>query len=165
MPNNTQRIVAAIATAGLFIGGAWFASGFRTDIAEASASSTGVQDHQGLIVNLHGARSDKGNIIVMAFDQQSAFDNMDYNNAAGYLEAPATGHPQRFDFPDLNNNYYSVIAFHDANGDYDLNYDAEYTPTEGYAVSGMNDLHDNPVFYYSLVEPGKPVDLTLFYWP
>jgi len=165
MPSNTQRLIAAIATAGLFVGGAWVASGFGTDVPSATASTTGAQQHQGLTVNLRGARSAKGNLIVMAFDQPTAFDEMDYTNAAGYLEAPASEQPQRFDFPDLDSGYYAVIAFHDENGDYDLNYDADNIPTEGYAVSGMNDLNDVPVFEYSLIAPGKASNLTLFYWP
>ncbi|WP_170562935.1 DUF2141 domain-containing protein [Ruegeria atlantica] len=165
MPSNTQRIVAAIVTAGLFVGGAWVASGFTTDIDQAAASTAEAAQNTGLTVNLHGTRSAKGNVIVMAFDQAAAFDNMDYTNAAGYLEAPASDGPARFDFPDLESGYFAVIAFHDENGDYDLNYDANYLPTEGYAVSGLNDLNDTPVYEYSLIGTEKPVDLTLFYWP
>ncbi|RBW52324.1 DUF2141 domain-containing protein [Ruegeria sp. A3M17] len=165
MPSNTQRIVAAIVTAGLFVGGAWVASGFTTDIDQAAASTTGTSQDKGLTVNLHGARNTKGNVIVMAFDQATAFDNMDYTKAVGYLEAPASEDPLRFDFPDLDSGYFAVIAFHDENGDYDLNYDANYMPTEGYAVSGLNDLNDTPVYDYSLKGTEKPADLTLFYWP
>ncbi|MCG7520117.1 DUF2141 domain-containing protein [Ruegeria sp. Ofav3-42] len=165
MPSNTQRIVAAIVTAGLFVGGAWVASGFSANIDEAAASTTGTSENEGLTVNLHGARSTRGNVIVMAFDQQTAFDNMDYTKAAGYLEAPASEKPLRFDFPDLESGYFAIIAFHDENGDYDLNYDANYMPTEGYAVSGMNDLNETPVFEYSLIGTDKPTDMTLFYWP
>ncbi len=165
MPSNTHRIAAAVVTAGLFIGGAWIASGFGANFDGAAASTTGAAQHEGLAVNLHGSRSAKGNLIVMAFDQRAAFDEMDYTSAAGYLEAPASQQPQRFVFPDLVGDYYAVIAFHDENSDYDLNYDVNYVPTEGYAVSGMNDLNDMPVFEYSLIAPGKASDLTLFYWP
>ncbi|WP_170414850.1 DUF2141 domain-containing protein [Ruegeria atlantica] len=165
MPSNTQRIVAAIVTAGLFVGGAWVASGFTTEIDQAAASTTATSQDKGLTVNLHGARSTKGNVIVMAFDQAAAFDNLEYSKAAGYLEAPASEKPVRFDFPDLDNGYFAVIAFHDENEDYDLNFDVNYMPTEGYAVSGLNDLNDTPVFDYSLIGTEKPVDLTLFYWP
>ncbi|MBO9445539.1 DUF2141 domain-containing protein [Ruegeria sp. R14_0] len=164
MPSNTQRIVAAIVTAGLFVGGAWVASGFGTSVSDAAASKSATALHSGLSVNLHGARSTKGNVVVIAFDQATAFDNMDYTKAAGYLEVPASEQTMRFDFPDLKSGYYAVIAFHDENGDYGLNYDAEYLPTEGYAVSGMNDLNGMPVFEYSLIEPGRASDLTLFYW-
>ncbi len=165
MPSNTQRITAAIITAGLFVGGAWIASGFGTNIQDAAASTTDAAQHGGVTVNLRGGRNSDGNMIVMAFDQQAAFDNMDYTKAAGYLEAPASTQPMRFDFPGLDGEFYAVIAFHDENGDYDFNYNDEYLPTEGYAVSGMNDLNDVPVFEYSLIAPGKPADLTLFYWP
>ncbi|WP_170427082.1 DUF2141 domain-containing protein [Ruegeria arenilitoris] len=164
MPSNTQRIVAAIVTAGLFVGGAWVASGFGTGASDAAAPNSATAQNDGLSVNLHGARNTKGNVIVMAFDQATAFDNMDHTKAAGYLEVPASEQTMRFDFPDLKSGYYAVIAFHDENGDYDLNYDGDYIPTEGYAVSGMNDLNDMPVFEYSLIEPGKASDLTLFYW-
>ena len=164
MPSNTKRIAAALATAVLFVGGAWVASQVRTDIPVATASSTGTQSDYGLVINLHGARNDPGNLIVMAFDQQEPFDMMDIQRAASYVELPAQTVSQRVDFPDLNNAYYSIIAFHDENGDYQLNYDADGVPTEGYAVSGMNDLESDPVFYYSLIEPGRHVDLSLFYW-
>ena len=164
MPSNTQRIAAAIVTAGLFVGGAWVASGFGTDRGEAAASNSATANNNGLSVNLHGARSTKGNVVVMAFDQAAAFDNMDYTKAVGYFEVPASEQTMRFDFPDLKSGYYAVIALHDENCDYDLNYDAEYLPTEGYAVSGTNNLNGMPVFEYSLIEPGKASDLTLFYW-
>lgn len=164
MPSNTHRIVAAIATAGLFIGGAWVASGFRTDIAEASASSTGAQSDEGLIVNLHGARNDKGNLIVMAFGDETPFNEMDYSGAAGYVELAASTISQRVDFPELNDNYYAVLAIHDENGDYELNYDEYGIPTEGYAVSGMNSLYEDSVFFYSLIAPGMRTDLGFFYW-
>ncbi len=164
MPSHSKRIAAAFATAVLFVGGAWVASQVKTDIPVATASSTGTQSDDGLVINVHGPRNDTGNLIVMAFDRQEPFDRMDIQRAASYVEIPAKTTSQRVDFPDLNNAYYSVIAFHDENGDYQLNYDANGVPTEGYAVSGINDLESDPVFYYSLIEPGRRVDLSLFYW-
>jgi uncharacterized protein (DUF2141 family) len=164
MPSNSKRIAAALATAVLFVGGAWVSSQVTTDISVATASSTGAQSDHGLVINLHGARSDTGNLIVMAFDQQEPFDMMDIQRAASYVELPATTGSQRVDFPELNNAYYSVIAFHDENGDYQLNYDADGLPVEGYAISGMNDLESDPIFYYSLIEPGQGVDLSFYYW-
>ncbi|GAB5438770.1 DUF2141 domain-containing protein [Falsiruegeria mediterranea] len=163
MPSNVQRITAAMATAALFVGGAWLAAGFSVELPDASVSTSGATSDAGLTVNLHGARNDTGNLIVMVFDRAEPFVNMDYQNAVGYLEVPASTYPQRLDFPDLNNNYYAIVAIHDENGDYELNYDQTYLPTEGYAISGSNDLYSDPVFEYSLVEPGK-VDLTFYYW-
>lgn len=163
MPSNIQRITAAMATAVLFVGGAWLASGFSVDLADASTSTSGATTDAGLTVNLHGARNDTGTLIVMVFDQQAAFDAMDYQNAVGYLETPASTSLQRLDFPDLNTGYYAIVAFHDENGDYQLNYDKSYVPTEGYAISGANDPYGDPVFEYSLVQSGK-VDLTFYYW-
>ncbi|KIC46592.1 hypothetical protein RA28_02055 [Ruegeria sp. ANG-S4] len=165
MPSNSQRIFAVFVTAGLFVGGAWVASGFGADGDPAAVATAEAAQHDGLVVNLHGAHNAKGNLIVMVFDQQAAFDAMDYTKAAGYLEAPSTQASQRFDFADLKGSSYAVVAFHDENGDYDLNLDATYTPTEGYAVSGMNDLEGYPVFEYSLIDTEKPTDMTLFYWP
>lgn len=164
MPSNTQRIVAAMITAGLFVSGAWLASGFRIELPETSASSTeGGSDH-GLIVNLHGARSDKGQLIVVAFDKAEPFDAFDEYAAAGYVYLPATTAPQRVDFPDLTSPHYAVVAYHDENGDFQLNVDDAWIPTEGYAVSGMNDLYDDPVFEYALIRPDDPADLVFFYW-
>ncbi|WP_164659496.1 DUF2141 domain-containing protein [Tropicibacter sp. Alg240-R139] len=163
MPTNVQRITAAVATVALFVGGAWVASGFSIDLPDASVSATGATSDEGLSVNLHGARNDTGNLIVMVFDQAGPFTNMDYQNTVGYLEVPASTFSQRLDFPDLNNTYYAIVAIHDENGDYELNYDETHLPTEGYAISGSNDLYSDPVFEYSLVEPGK-VDLAIYYW-
>ncbi|NOC45555.1 DUF2141 domain-containing protein [Ruegeria sp. HKCCD7559] len=165
MPSNSKRIFGVLATAALFVGGAWVASGLRTDIAVTSASSTGTPSDYGLVINLRGARSDKGQLVVMAFDNAAAFDILDYNAAAGFIALPASMEPQRVDFPDLNADYYSVVAYHDENGDYEMGFDENWMPTEGHAVSGMNDLYDDPVFEYSLISPGMPVDLVFFYWP
>lgn len=165
MPSNTQRALAALATAGIFLAGAWIASDFRTDIEEATASSVGYSSKEGLVVQLHGARNAKGQLIVVAYDNAQAFDFLDEASAAGYIAIPAQTTPQRVDFPDLNRGYYALVAYHDQNSDYQLNMREDYIPTEGYAISGLNDLHENPVFDYSLIAPGKVVDLTLFYWP
>ncbi len=165
MPSNSQRIVAALVTTALFVGGAWMASGFGTDIPRTSASSTGASSDNGFVINLHSARNDRGQFVVMAFDNAASFDAFDFNTAAGYVTLPASTEPQRVDFPDLNDNYYSVVAFHDEDSDYQMGLDESWTPTEGYAVSGLNDLYDDPVFEYSLISPGIPVDLAFFYWP
>ena len=170
MPSNTQRITAALATAAIFVGGAWFAAQFSTDISVASASSTGTQSDQGVVVNIHNVRNTNGKVIVMAFDNEAAFDQMDMTRAASWLELPANPVSQRIDFPELAHNYYALIAFHDENGDYGLNFSGDpeapesWLPSEGYAISGINDLNEDPVFYYSLIEPGDPVDLGMFYW-
>lgn len=165
MPSNTHRIVAAIATAALFVGGAWVASGFRDDPSETAASSTGKPSDYGITVNLHGARNDTGQLVVMVFDNAKAFDAMDPYGTVGYLTLPATTKAQRVDFPELNATYYAVVAFHDENMDEQLNFDDDWLPLEGYAVSGMNDLYEDPYFDYSLMVPGYPEDLTFFYWP
>lgn len=164
MPSNSQRVTAALVTAALFLGGAWVASGFRQDLYDTSASSTGTASDTGVIVSLHGARSDTGNLVVMAYDQATAFDLMSYTQAAGYVATPATPHPARVDFPDLTSGNYALIAFHDENANGQLDLDENMIPTEGYAISGMNDLNANPVFEYSLISPGWPVDMVFFYW-
>ncbi len=164
MPSNFHRVSAAFATICLFTGGAWLASELAVPTPQTAASSTGEASDAGLVVTLHGVRDDNGQIVVMAFDNAAAFDALDYESAAGYIALPASTSPQRVDFPDLNRNYYAIVAFHDENNDFVLNTDENWIPQEGYAISGLNDLMEAPVFEYSLISPGFPVDLAMFYW-
>lgn len=158
MPSNRQRLFAVVTTAALFVGGAWIASGFGTQADAASANS------EALSVTLHNARNDTGKLLVLVFDQKAAFDAVDYRKAVGYAERPASTKSQRISFPDLTQGHYAVIAIHDENEDYDLNMTDDGIPIEGYVVSGMNSLYDEPTFEHSLIEVGKTANLGFFYW-
>lgn len=162
MPSNAMRLSAAAFTIALTVGGAYFASGLRYEVPEASASTTGEESTAGYQINIHDTRSNKGRLLIMAYDRQEAFDELNYQAAAGYLEIPADTVPLRVDFPDLTEGYHAFFILHDENGDYELNLEGEL-PAEGYAISGTNEAYGEPVFEYSAVAPGV-YDLNLRYW-
>ncbi|WP_039016922.1 DUF2141 domain-containing protein [Halocynthiibacter namhaensis] len=162
MPSNAKRLSAAAATIILTLGGASLASTLTYEIEAVEASTTGTENSVGYQINIHDVRSDQGNLLIMAFDSEDAFDALDYTRAAGYLEISAAATPLRVDFPGLTTGYTAFFVIHDENEDYDLNYDGD-TPSEGYAVSGINDPNGVPAFYSSAVPP-QVHNLNLRYW-
>ncbi|MES0881352.1 DUF2141 domain-containing protein [Roseibium sp. SCP14] len=141
MPTMRQRITALCVSAGIIIGGAWMAS--QVPVVEAEEAKAGTMP--GLEVTVDGVRNGNGQVIVLIMDNRDAFKAYDYEAAVGYHEIPAsTGAIQAF-FPDLNSGPYAVVAFHDENGNRDLDMNGQ-VPSEGYTVSGARDAYDEPPF-------------------
>lgn len=141
MPTMRQRITALCVSAGIIVGGAWMAS----HVPAVEAEEAKAEKSQGLEVTVDGIRNGNGQVVVLVMDSRDAFKAYDYDAAVGYQEIPAsTGSVQAY-FPDLNSGPYAVIAFHDENGNQDLDMNGQI-PSEGYTVSGAKDAYDEPPF-------------------
>jgi len=158
MPTNRQRLIAAVASVAITVGGAWIASQVPSSPADAAGTEP---SEAGLSVKIKGLRNDTGKVIVMVFDDGDAYEIEDYENAVAYQEVEARSGLNAFTFPKLKAGPYAIVAFHDENGDRDLNMDGE-TPTEGYATSGAIDAYDTPNFKRAAV-PASEVTIDMHY--
>ena len=158
MPSNTQRIATAIASIGITVGGAYLASSLGT-----AANNWRASEMLGtpLKVTIQGVRNDKGSVVVMVFDDRSAYQAYDVTNAAGYRELPAEVGQVSVEFPTLVSGPYVAAAFHDEDGNLDLTMSGEI-PLEGYATSGALDAYHMPTFTEALMAGGE-VKLQLYY--
>ena len=151
MPNNKRRIIGAIVTLAITIGGAWIASQIPSSVAGITAVPRGVSN-AGLSIQINNVRNTKGKIVVIAFDNTAAYQSFDVERAVGYLEIdPKIG--GQASFPDLKEGPYVIFSFHDENGNRDLDMNGDM-PIEGYATSGANDPYETPSFEKASVYPG-----------
>ena len=157
MPTNTQRLVGALASIGITVGGAWLASNAHSGTDE----QTQILFSEGLDITFENVRNDTGNVVVMVFADRDAFKVYDVNRAVGYKEVPAKQGEVNVKFPDLTSGPLVVAAFHDEDRNQDLNMDGEW-PTEGYATSGATDAYDLPTFRSASLSDGS-VSITMYY--
>lgn len=150
MPSNRQRFVAVVASAVITVGGAWLASMATAPAVSAAPKASAAS----LSVALEDVRNDQGKVIVLIFDDWAAYAAFDFAQAAGYREVDAAGGRLQMDFPDLDAGPYAVFAFHDENGNQDLDMDGQI-PLEGYSVSGDGALYDEPTFDQAAVPAGR----------
>lgn len=140
MPTTTQRISAILVSAAILTGGALAAS--LVPSVKANETST---DDAGLEVTVEGVRNGNGNVIIFIMDDGDAYNASEYAAAVGYHEIPASPGNMRSAFPRLTSGRYAVVAFHDENGNRDLDL-KNNIPVEGYAISGARDAYDAPMF-------------------
>lgn len=157
MPTSSQRVIAAIASIGITVGGAWLASTARSESqGEALTSFT-----DGLNITFGKIRNNTGNVIVLVFADRAAFRAYDVKKAVGYRELPAKQGTVTVQFSDLRFGPYAVTAFHDEDGNRDLNMDGE-RPTEGYATSGATHAYDTPTFASASLRENS-TSITMYY--
>ena len=108
----------------------------------------------GLIVEIHDVRSGNGELLVVVFDSQSAYNNYDYSAAAGLEEVAADSRLVLVSFESLREGPYAVFIFHDENDDDDLNMNGDY-PLEGYGTSGARNWWHEPSFAEAASDAGK----------
>lgn len=160
--NLMSSIFFTIAT---LVGGAVFASSIAPKEVRSSASVSSthiktassqikVPKRQCLSVTLNNIRSGQGKLVIMAFDNELAFADFDYQKAAGYKEAKPSAKSLSIEFPMLCDGSYAVFAMHDENEDYVLNEEGGY-PLEGFAVSGSVSPYDYPKFEEAQTAAGK----------
>ena len=151
MPNNQQRLIGAITSIGITVGGAWLASQISsTVIANAGVVQASADDN--LVVQIEGVRNTNGKIVIVVFDDNKTFQNYDVTQSAGYREVDAET-KLTVSFPNLKAGPYVVSVFHDENGNQGLDYQGE-TPLEGYATSGATDPSATPSFEEAAIKPG-----------
>jgi len=73
-----------------------------------------------LTVRITGIASDRGKLLVFAYDDEYAFSTGDYMAAAGYAQSPATSGAVVLSIAVAGTPPYAVFALHDANSDNEL---------------------------------------------
>ena len=157
-PINSLWLSAAV-TAALMIAGGWLAASVTPVSVGATGSMTGRVEaplHAGLRIDLRGVRSDRGNIVVMVYDDADALASYSSESYAAYQSHPAHAGAMTFDFDELGAGPYAITAHHDENANWA--YD-----DEGWATSGQRGAYDEPPFERAAVAPGL-VTMTLFYY-
>lgn len=141
MPSNSQRLFGAIASICITMGGAWLASQAHSTSNNAATMSYPL----GVTITFDGIRNSDGNVVVIVFGGRESYKAYDVNQAVGYIETPARKGSVTVNFPDLRSGPYAIAAFHDEDGNQDLNM-GDVWPLEGYATSGATDIYDTPTF-------------------
>lgn len=153
---------SVIFSVALVVAGAAFAASLDGRGGESIAAVADPQEDNSLSITIQGKRSDQGRVLVMVFDDASAFTAYDHNRAIGYQELSAQSDKLTFNFSALNQGPYAVFAMHDENSDYQLNEQDGY-PVEGFVVSGAKSKYDEPGFKQAAVAEGK-LELQLMYF-
>ena len=193
-------VSSVVATAALFVGGAWFASsmpmigpsnaveknqqaaaapviesgGHATNAAHNTGPTketaedvkrenrgNSVHQYQPLEVTIEGIKKREGKIVVLVFNEKTAFENYDYTRAVGYAELNPTSDSLSVTFDNLKDGPFAVALFHDENGNRDLDAEGGY-PTEGYGVSGASSAYDEPSFEKAATYSGRAT-ITAYY--
>lgn len=116
---------------------------------------------QGLNLTVENIRSEIGNIIVVVFDEEHAFENLQINSAIAFAELPAQSKPLAHTFQKLDAGPYAVFVFHDENSDKNLNFNDKRL-LEGVGATGAYSLEFEPNFLQASVYPGS-VNVRIFY--
>lgn len=118
-----------------------------------------------LQITVNNIRSGEGAVVIAAFDQADAFENMDVSKAIALSYIPASSASVSITLHSLSQASYAVAALHDANMDGDLNMDGD-VPTEGYSFVAMGPSGLPPKFEDAAVatKAGATATLRLKYW-
>ena len=177
-PSKFALFSGLAVTTGLFLGGAWLASGMTPPTATsieptdapkrspllAPVPSVDIQSNtqsKALKVTVSGVRNSDGKVIVLVFDSAAAYDAYDYERAVGYAELTASSRHVSHVFSDLSDGPFAVVAIHDENENYDLDLVDGY-PSEGYGTSRATSPYDELSFQQAAVAAGA-VELKIHY--
>ncbi|MEM9597485.1 MAG: DUF2141 domain-containing protein [Acidobacteriota bacterium] len=118
-----------------------------------------------LTIELDGLRNGHGAVVVAAYDQARAFEEMDFTSTVAMAYLPAAVGKVAVTLHNLPPGNYAVAAIHDEDGDGDLAMDGD-VPTEGYAFAAMGPGGLPPKFEDAAVAAGADatVKLRLRYW-
>jgi len=108
---------------------------------------------EGLTLTIEDVRNNAGTVVVLVFDDASAFDQWDYTRAVDYADIPAQAGAISHSFPNLTAEPYAIFLFHDENGDWDVTYRGDRL-LEGVGASGAPNAEDMPDFAAASVGPG-----------
>lgn len=129
----------------------------------AALLTAGAAQAGDVTVTLTGVQARGGQVLVtlQARDQ--------FMQAGGFsqrIEAPAAG-PLTVTFQDVPAGDYALSAFHDENGDYQMQAAANGIPEEGWAMSNGDALRGPPTFdlvKVSIPETGGAITEAMRYW-
>lgn len=131
---------------------------FRSAATESPASGDPLATST-ISISFAGLQGTAGYLVIMLYDDPGAFAR--YSEDAIAFGAVPAASEAAVSFHGLPHGRYAVRAFHDEDGDGDLNIDEGY-PLEGYATSGASGRFDDPDFDEAAIT-GSAVELTLYY--
>lgn len=105
-----------------------------------------------LAVTLTNVSAEPGMLYVDLWDSAETF--RDLNRVVARATAPAAPGAVTVTFPDLAPGTYAVMAFHDADGDGEMDRFLGMIPTEGYALTNDPEVSGPPSFEASAVTVG-----------
>ncbi len=117
-----------------------------------------------LTVTISGVKNAEGNVRVALYDRKDGFRKEE--NAIQLRQLPARAGDLTVQFNDLAAGRYAVIAYHDEDGNGDLNRFLGMIPTEGYGLSNNPKLSGPPKFdeaAVTLPAEGMAIQLQLNY--
>lgn len=109
-----------------------------------SASGAAFADGQSLTVRLNGVQHDHGAVRVALFSDPKTFRKVD--KAFATREVPAAAGTITLVFDDVPAGQYAVMAYHDENGNGELDRRFGMFPTEGYGLSNNPKIMGPPAF-------------------
>ncbi|MGM3387746.1 DUF2141 domain-containing protein [Stutzerimonas stutzeri] len=119
-------------------------------IVAAMVAGTAWADGQPLTVRLNGIGHDRGGMKVALFSDPKTFRKAD--QAFATRETAARAGTLSFVFEDLPAGEYAIMAFHDEDGNGELNRRLGMFPTEGYGLSNNPKVMGPPSFEDSRFE-------------
>jgi len=137
---------------------------FRSTLAALAALMLGNAAAADLEVAVEQVSGSNGKIKLMLFDREEGFRKED--KARQVLTLPVAGGTVSGTFRDLPPGRYAVIAYHDENGDGQLNRRFGMFPTEGYGLSNNKMPSGPPKFKdaaFDVSEGGNRIDIRLAY--
>ena len=117
-----------------------------------------------LTVTLTGVSSDPGTLYVDVWSSADTF--RDEEQVTARKVAPATPGEVQVQFPDLPPGTYALMAFHDADGDGEMDRFLGMIPTEGYALSNDPEVSGPPAFddsAFTVGEDATQISVTVRY--
>lgn len=118
-----------------------------------------------LKIAVNGIQNGDGAVIVAVFDEPTAFESMNVQDAIALTYLPASSRSISVTLHDLPAGNYAVAVLHDENMDGDLNMDGNI-PTEGYSFASMGPSGLAPKFEDAAVQAGVDAQSVLLmkYW-
>ncbi|MEM8563384.1 MAG: DUF2141 domain-containing protein [Pseudomonadota bacterium] len=129
-----------------------------THAGEAASASKG---HNGLALSITGIRPEAGKVLVMIYDDKTAWEQFDSQQMVAYREFKPTESQAELVFESLTAGPYAIALWHDEDGEGDLDMRAGY-PLEGYGTSGARDAYDKVPFSRAAMAPGV-VRIKMYY--
>lgn len=118
-----------------------------------------------LTIDIVGLRNAEGSVVVAAFDQAEAFENIDIERAVALAVLPASSERVSVTLHTLPSRSFAVAVLHDEDNDNELGMDGKM-PTEGYSFAAMGPSGLPPRFNDAAISAALDarVTLRLKYW-
>lgn len=131
------------------------------DYAEAEQGS-GYEGVTTLLINVAGIADNRGKIILLAYDDEQAFNTGDVSAAVGHVEVAAKSGSVEVELPAYGVGPFAIFALHDADNDDELTVE-NGRPLEGYGVSGGLDPYSRAQNFARAASVQREVTVRIVY--